>query len=1457
MLHNFSKLLEHSDTSAAAIEAQKNIIHKVIDSKGQDSGWTKLEIFLLDLCSLFSKRCKDVSNTLTDVQRIIYHFQDYVNADSGMEKIAQGIFKLYITSEIYRQLGATMSYKVETSSLPESTKSKLILSGQPDGSSKLPAKALDCEIDIHRDEAAVFKALAGDLLLDEHTTTNPYATDERIEQYFDSSSLTGPQTDLMKSLAHMPTNNVRAILRMIDSTNDALKAVSAHIKEHLTQDIESLNPTTFHNIYGGNARYSIDDFLAVSLPMAKGIERMGKQIVIDQVNSELSERYGLLEEKIENTDTQMKKVIQQGAENLKTQALDFAKSICAAIEGKSEDFNNEDLDNSLKQLPRGFRKKFEKCINDCRKCEQYDDFKRAAKSVSDFLASGVEIIQKKLKDEQDNSKHQQNLLDNHQKTILKVEKQQTNVAATIDGLEETFRKLVQQKEEKTNDIEQAKNNIKQIDTEIQKFNLQNKNEQLELQNLEGQKRELKKDLDYYRALQKQYETEWCDKLKELQEKMAQQLFQRPMEAKTRFNDLTRTSVNVLKQANKLEASYAEHAFADIVFKDIPIDSDKKEFVGMSMNDILERTNSVYKHQKDIVGLLNKISHEESYTIHDFVDTIKSEKLFTWEEQDSTLVRINKFLGTNLHNRVVRINDENLDRFLEKLHKKHIDSLRENAPLRFLSPMLKTQETDLFKHQRKQVKEMLEQYIIAHNSVLTMARDRLTVWQYQRKAIDLLWRTVKSMKTDNWDGLVSNAPSLNSDQVDYVGSMPQEVLQLTSKLKELYQTKISRLYAEKNEIQNKIDRLYHTVLPKFVEFKTNNKGEPIIEYRTDFTDFEKMESLNKQDELDIQWVFEVVASNHIETINEHQRQNTNYNINVLNEEISKCKQQGKELNMSLGEIAKEISANLNPIDIKVKEIDTLIKENELQQRAVSEIINTNIDNISKLDLDKSEQQKEITSLKKEIDSLDSTRERIESNIRKFKETSDLITQRLEQLNTTVLDIQTRQSSFLEKIEKTKDLLQRVTSINSSDGVQKISDSVNQNVRTLENELKTFKAGKEFLSKATEFVKEGRFNSWVNNGYSVPETGEKEKSYNAYFFRNAKIPNNDDKEEGIKIWAHDDYQAIDDVNSAIRTDRTDSGVVNDLFSVTEASVILDGIQEKYFNRLFHIEDNQLVTDVRNSLKIFCGKTEPDFRSFKKFIVERYSAIQKYSHSLAKAESVAQAQSDDIMKLKEDLYKAQMLFGICMAAAISDNSMKDMYKNISIDVMIAGLRMHTFAQVYNSPTMNHDAKFFELLNKWETVSSKEEDKDENKSLGQRIIHWLLSDNEQKDNKPIIDFLLNVIQHQLCFVNASFKTGKLITARRAPSDFAELSLYRLLWKGVDNNLTGTKFLFSLTDIAGGMRAPGLNLDDVYSSFVKERENWVARDENISLQVSQACAAMNLRVRGIQPTPEVSSAVA
>ena len=360
MLHNFSKLLEHSDTSAAAIEAQKNIIHKAIDSKGQDSGWTKLEIFLLDLCSLFSRRCKDVSNTLTGVQRVIGLYQDYVNADSGMEKIAQCIFKLYITSEIYKQLGVTMSYRVETSSLPESTKSKLILSGQPVGSSKLPAEALDYEIDIHRDEAVVFKALAGDLLLDEHTTTNPYASDDRIEQSFDFSSLNETQTNLMKSLARMPTNDIRAIMSMIARTNNALKAVSAHIKEHLNQNIESLNPTMFHNIYRGNTRYKIDDFLAVSLPMINGIERMGRQIIIDQVKSEVSERYGLLEGKIENTDTQMKKVIQQGAENLETQALGFAKSICAAIEGKSEDFNSEELDQSLKQLPRSFRKKFEK-----------------------------------------------------------------------------------------------------------------------------------------------------------------------------------------------------------------------------------------------------------------------------------------------------------------------------------------------------------------------------------------------------------------------------------------------------------------------------------------------------------------------------------------------------------------------------------------------------------------------------------------------------------------------------------------------------------------------------------------------------------------------------------------------------------------------------------------------------------------------------------------------------------------------------------------------------------------------------------------------------------------------------------------------------------------------------------------------------------------------------------------
>ncbi len=1458
MLHNFSKLLEHSDTSAATIEAQKNIIHKVIDSKGQDSGWTKLEIFLLDLCSLFSKRCKNVSNTLTDVQHIICHFQDYVNADSGMEKIAQGIFKLYITSEIYRQLGATMSYRVETSSLPESTKSKLILSGQPVGSSTLPAAALDCEIDIHQDEAVVFKALAGDLLLDEHTTTNPYATEEKIEQYFDFPSLNETQTNLMKSLARMPTNDVKAIMSMIARTNNALKAVSAHIKEHLTPDIESLNSTTFHNIYGGNARYSMNDFLAVSLPMIKGIERMGRQIIIDQVNSELGKRYGLLEEKIENTDTQMKTVIQQGAENLEKQALDFAKSICAAIEGKSEDFNSEDLDNSLKQLPRSFRRKFKKCIKDCYECKQYDDFKTTAKSVSDFLASGMEIIQKKLENEQDNSEHQQNLLENHLKMISEVEKQQTNVAATIDKLEETLRKLALQKEEKTNDIERVKDKIKQIDTEIQKFNLQNESKRHELQNLESQGKELKKELDDYQALQKQYETEWCDKLKESQEKMARQSSQL-MKVATGSNSLKSASVSVQKQTNNL-SRYTENAFADIVFKDLAVtDTDKKEFVGMSVADLTSIKESIFRCQTSIIGLLNDISDGESYNASNFIDVLETEKLFTSEEQDAAIASvINKINGIRLPNRLVYINDDRLDSFLMKLHKKGISSLQN----RFNLAKTKTEKAQikrdiqsaraLFSAQSQYVKNLLETYKDFQNESIKIIRDRSTVLEKKIETIDLLLHTVASMKCDHWDELESDVPSLDLDEVDY-SSMPQEVCGLAKELEELYRSNINKLREEKNDIQSKIDRLLGNVLPKFAEFKFDEtRGLSDIKYRPTFSNLEEKESLSEQDELDIKWALDVITSNRIKIVNKHQRQNIDY-IQVLDERIKQCKQQGEALNMFLGEIAKETLAKLTPIDAKVKRIDTLIKENESQQRTVSEIININIDNIRNLDSDKSEQQKKIDSLGKEIDSLEKENQGIESKIRRLEKASNSITQRQMHLNTTVSNIQMKQSSIKEKIEKTRDLLQRLTSINKSD---EICDSVNQNVRELENELKTFEAGKEFLSQATEFIGNGMFDSWVNKGHSVPETGEKEKYYNGYLFLNAKIPNNDDKEEGIKIWTHPDYQTTGDVDSAIRTD---SVVVNDLFSVTEANVTIDKIQEKYFNQLFNIEDNQLVTDVRNSLKAFCGKTEPDFRSFKKFIAERYSAIQKYSHSFVKAESLTQAQSDDIMKLKEDLYKAQMLFGICMAATIRDRQMKDMCKNISIDVMAAGLRMHTFSQLYHNPIMNHDAKFFELLNEWEMVNSKEEDKDENKSLKQRIIDWMLSDNKQKDNKPIVNFLFSVIQHQRCFVNASFKTGRIMTRQQAPSDFAELSLYRLLWKGVDSNLTGTEFLFGLTDIAAGMRNPvlGALVTVDYSSFVKERENWVAKNENTSLQVSQACAAMDLRVRGILPTPEVSSAVA
>lgn len=1501
-IRNFSKLLEGNDTGAAAIEAKKNIIHNVISSNAQDSGWGSLEVFLVRLCSLFSARCKDVSNALTDVQRTIDHLKDYVQVDSeeAMGDIAQGVFKLYIASEVYRQLGATMSFRVNVEGL---TNAKIMLSGQPGESSELKAAELDCEIDISVQDATIFKALAGDLSLGEYTTKNPYAiTDNRIEKCFDFSSLNPTQIELAKSLACMPVNNVQAIMTMVGRANDALKAVSTHINENAARDVNPLDITTFHNMYAEKPPYNMDDFLAVSSPIIHGMEKMERQVTILQVDTEVRERHSLFDKKIKNTDARIKAVIRQGAEKLKKQAFDLAREIYVASKGESADFDSEDWEKSLKDLPRTFRNGFKKCVEACEQCEQYDSFEEAIKLVSGLLASGVKISQEKLKKEQDKNDVQQKHLDKYLREISNYKKLQTEVCATIWKLKKEIDDLAQQKRGKTNDIQRIENEIAQIDGRVKQLDSDNEKKRSELQSLELQRKMLEEKLSSCQAFEQKLEKEWCDELSKIQEKMTQQLLQ-SAEIKANFDNLKTVSADVLEQARKKGISYSGNAFQDILVTGTGRDLDETKLADISMDKIAAVLENATNQQDSTVKLWNRIirtAHPNTkdkdldlYSTNDFLETIQQEELFETEELEeglpSAITEINKKV---LPKRFIRINDEKLDIFLNKLN--GLSSLEEELSKCSIWNIQKKEQikkdiesaSKSFAIDRELLQDKLNMYIIVHNQQITMMRDRLTVLGRKKEAIKVLFNTVMSMKRENWNEL--DFSSLDSDNLDKVGSdsMSKEVQEMTKQIKGLYQSNIDSLREKRDEFQNKINRLLDKVLPRFIEYETDSNGiQGINKYRINFSNLEEIELLDTQDKLDIQWVLDVIADTFVKVVEGHQEQNQSYFRKAFEEEINLCKQEGEKLNSSLNKLAKLFSTNLNTYDAKIEEARKSIEENNSQQKSILEIIESNTVSIKELDLSKSKHEKEITDLKKEISSLERNITKTEGNIDRNQERDSVIAQKIWQLEDNAQNIREKQKNIQGKIDRTNELLQIVTSIServkNNDGVQNISDSVKQRVSELETELKEFKDSQAFLFTAMELLTKDLFKTWKDTGHFVQKTGVEKKEYNGYLL-GARIPHNASKEESIKIWENSDYQTVGSLDSKSEDKvRADSVVASDLFSANDADEFFDEIQEECFNRLFEIEGNPLITDVYSSLKAFGGGKKPDFKLFQNFIVHRFSAIQHHSslsaqntlylmgkrellNNPAKTKELSE-RTDDLMKLKEELYKAQMLFGIYMAAVMTDSRMKNMRRerNLSIDVICAGLRAHGLAQLENSSIMQEknivNVKFAKMLNEWQMANGKGEDKDDmNLSLLQKISHWMKNVGRQEDIKPVVDFLVEVIKSQLFYVNSSMKTGKLIIKQR-PSEFTELSLHQLQWSGLDNSLTGIDFLFGITDVAGGVRAPDQKMSKItgrYKYFAEDREDWASNDANFKQQVSQACAAMNLTVRGI-PTPEVSSAVA
>lgn len=1467
-MNNFSTLLKGADADVASIEARKNMLKSMINSEAQDSGWGTLEVFLVKLCSLFSKRCKNVSATLTDIQHAINGFKDNYRPATGQDLsvAGQSVFKLWLAAGIYRKLGADMHFQVniDADSLDSA---KMILSGQPDSQSIWTEAELRCEIDITVAEAEIFKALAGDILPEQgDSINNPYAQSDLakgIIQRCLPKELTEPQTTLANTLIGLPVNSSLPSMKLINRANDALKNVSEYIKNNNIVGSDSgvtLDSATFHNMYAKTTRYTMEDFLTVSFPVITATEMIIRKITVEQTVKFVKQRISTFDTAEKNASERIKLLISDEVVQLKKQAFGLAEGLYAAMTGNEAKFDKDDGESSLNHLPKAFQKSFKKFISDCNECTSnpsQDSFDAAVSSLTKLLDSDVKIYSSELNGKERYREKLREQIIKFTAFVNDKDQEKNRMHKQLERLEEQQNTLVQNIKGKDELVQNIDSSINRLNNEVGNLNSNKEKVNSELNELNNQALDLQQQLTSCQQSRQEVLDACCSELKQLQEKINLQR-QQSTGIEADCNEQIGLSNRVLAKAKN--SSFAKYAVQLITTKEHNLD---------------DMTNASEIHAYimcEVINLLNR-RFFSNYTLHEFDSIIQANNLL--EIEDCTSGQANFIKAKKLSPRIRRINEESLKTFLKKLDEEEIKRkcneckeesqtrghhfiFSKNSKSKQLQEKMQTEFNQSFNERFKVVKNILNGYKDSYNALFSIMFNRSVMLKRKQDYVTVLFNTVKSMNNikDQLDNsLIDLDRTLDSDKVSFFDSMPEEVKTITQNIKEMYQSVVEKLVSKKEEFQSRTERLLNSVLPKLI----TSDGK----YLFDYNNFEGSNPLSEQDIEDIQWCVQYIEDAGFSDIAKHQETNVIFSYTTFLREKKQCQQELEILKSSMEELGKKYKDNFDEFQEKITKFNESIAENSLQQQMILNYINQMTATIQEKSIEINEQIKKKDDLQKEILTYQSEVNKAKTAIAKIKGDITKVNKLIKSKTRDSFSAEKKLETLNEDINVIKQLMQKTQQISQNfndKSVQSISAGLKQRIEPLDYQVKDSQRSKEFLEAAVALVNnKGVYNLWIETGQFIEPKDKKD--YNGMIF-DVKIPYTADKEESIKIWDACGYRTLNIKNDRTKV-RTDEKVAKDAIAVDEANQLLEKVQMECFEELFAIEGNQLIDDVHNLLKDYVGKEEkPDFKSFSKYIEFCHSAIKSYeksqqSRGVVTIDSVMQ---QSIKEFKEKLYKAQVLFGIYIAKVYLNKDFQ-MFRNkegFSADILRADIESHEFSQVYNV-AYDVERQFSEPFNEWKAKNKDDENK--KMSLLDKMRQWMNANASQRDDNPVVQYLNDVLKNQIFLISSAAKTGRVITPEIS-SDFVAPSLQYVLKVGPHTGREGIDFLFSLTDAASGVLVmdyqKGTSEPSItYKSVFGDREKWIIQNAaDFNQQVAQICGKIGLNVKGVT-TPGESSAVA
>lgn len=1444
-LKNFSKLLSNSDAGTAVMEAKQEIIHKAIES--QEVGWGALEIFLLKVCASFnSSRCKALSNTLNDIQQVLEQgFDDHILNDKN--SLNSSVLRMYLAAEIYRQIGATLHYQVNI----VGDRAMLILSGEQNNSnvSSFPgeSEALSFELEIKREQATVLKILAGDMSLFDYNTSNPVATEKSINECFDFSQLTENQSKLLRKMALMEVADIKSILAAMQMTNEILNTTSTQIR-HLQEKnsgMMQLDYKLFRDMYRNtenNELISYSDVLDVLPAYTKGVDKLERSTTLYRSQKLISKNISTTVNEINEIKDKIESLVDTKKHALKKQIYILAKELCSIIASErslelSQEYNDSDecFRKIQEVLPGSIKRQFNNCLQACDNSKDKKSFDKAVKLASSFMMTVINTARKELKCKEKDI----NVLS---KECARLKENMATHSNLIENLEKKCDELKQELAEKTELFDTCQYSLQQINENIHDLS-KDFQQKWTARNLENEKiAELDIKLSDFRKQKESVEKEY---IAVLQEKL---------HAQSQLIDSRNNTIAIRDSLTRDVHSVATKAISDTKFlqtnglADIEEDLQDEIYTKYSAETLFVKEN-------EFDGKLNEFIEWANIN---FDDNIFKDKMSFLD-----IIKQNGFIvSSNENGRLVfSINTESVTNFLDK-YKKNIRT----PHFLSLTSKHKDENESVRSTAIKNFNNILKEYISYQNFIENVRYSRTNVFLNKRNVIEMVIRTVVSMECELNDANENNENNENNGEIFFNDlDLPDNALQAIMGIRESYKIRLRDFNNTLNGYRSKIENLKR-VLPNLMDYKVVDAEAGIVSFGKTKFDINNLHvELDKQAKDDILWVLNYIGNNHISVVNEHISQNLG-TISNIRETLSQLKDQATQYDIWLGEFVKEYASKLSEIDNNLSSV----KEEFDRHKAVQENLDRNMmalqANIECAKRNKAETEKQQSDFKQKIISLNREIEKKNQAILGQKTKRDNCEQLIKTLNEKYANLSPEIGTCRDKILRLEEDHKDKSKFDFYEDVQ---------VQKLNNDLNLAYARVKFFKKAQQTMDIRSMKEWVDVGHIVDHREKEENTEYFSMFINGYLSENTSKEELMQMWANSEFNSIApkfEHDNLPAGSRKSDDVIKNLTHVNGIEKLLDEIQADSFNKLIDIKDNELIHDVYNSLKTYCiQNSEPDvnFKSFSKYIGSKYNCLQHYSHYNVANKTTRKEIQEEIVKLEEELYKAQIVFGIYISIIISNDRLLGLFREGAF-----GLQFATRAEVLGRDLMHlvggliapkiisskykvDDDKLNQLISQ-----NKCEEESQKGNWVNGLMNWAMGNTDKHlIGEAMADFVLEFVKKQRPLVAHEMSTGRIIESQI--SEFAEPSLAPLLIYGIPRDVKEADFLLSLTDVCGGAlmvndHRTTLELTDPrYKDFAAKRADWVKEHPDYRKLISDTCNSLNLASKIKQRTTGFVSAVA